>query len=82
MRQWRAVSNILGRSLRKGIPLQREPFRLRWLSTTPIPWSNAESDFDAARKWHAQTGQRPLPDDIGEVSYARSSGPGGQSVNK
>ena len=52
------------------------------MSTTPTHWNAAEPDFDAARKWHALNGQRPLPSNIGEVSYARSSGPGGQNVNK
>lgn len=42
----------------------------------------SEPDYAAARKWQAQLGTIPITDEIGEVSYARSSGPGGQNVNK
>jgi len=82
MRQWLAVSAFLGRSLRRDSSLRCEPLKARCMSTTPTHWNAAEPDFDAARKWHALNGQRPLPSNIGEVSYARSSGPGGQNVNK
>jgi len=41
-----------------------------------------EEQLDAARKWLASLPEKPLPTDIGEVSYSRSSGPGGQNVNK
>ena len=41
-----------------------------------------EPDFAAARTWYAQAGSTPIVKEIGEVSYARSSGPGGQNVNK
>lgn len=41
-----------------------------------------EPDFEAARKWFAEHGEWPIQSEIGEVSYARSSGPGGQNVNK
>lgn len=52
----------------------------RWFSSALIRWS--EPDYTAARKWQAQLGTRPITDEIGEISYARSSGPGGQNVNK
>lgn len=42
----------------------------------------SEPDYAAARRWQAQLGTTPIIDEIGEVSYARSSGPGGQNVNK
>src|SRR5271170_6545510 len=41
-----------------------------------------ESDVSAARKWLAELHEASLPSSIGEVSYSRSSGPGGQNVNK
>ena len=40
---------------------------------------NQEFDYAAAREWYKSF--HPLCD-IGEVTYARSSGPGGQNVNK
>ena len=45
--------------------------RLRW----------SEEDYVRARRWYDNLLDDPLPR-IGEVSYARSSGPGGQNVNK
>ena len=44
--------------------------------------SSSDEDFDKARRWYAQLQSSPLPREIGEVSYSRSSGPGGQNVNK
>lgn len=52
----------------------------RWLSLTSARLS--EPDFEAARQWHAKVGSTPIANEIGEISYARSSGPGGQNVNK
>ena len=43
---------------------------------------STESDVTAARKWLAELHEASLPSNIGEVSYSRSSGPGGQNVNK
>ena len=41
-----------------------------------------EADVNAARKWVAELHETSLPSNIGDVSYSRSSGPGGQNVNK
>lgn len=78
---------ILHRILRHGI---RQPSTVAPRTYTPIPtrpFSSypavaKEPDFEAARKWFAEHGEQPLRSEIGEVSYARSSGPGGQNVNK
>ncbi|RMD39716.1 hypothetical protein DV735_g5410, partial [Chaetothyriales sp. CBS 134920] len=43
--------------------------------------TTAEEEYARARQWYQTLSYRPLPR-IGEVSYARSSGPGGQNVNK
>ena len=42
----------------------------------------SEEDYAKVRKWYQHLVNAPLPPDIGEVSYSRSSGPGGQNVNK
>ena len=42
----------------------------------------SEEDYAKVRKWYQTLDSAPLPRDIGEVSYSRSSGPGGQNVNK
>lgn len=47
------------------------------------PWS--EDDLTKARQWYNSFARNPveaLPRTLGEVSYSRSSGPGGQNVNK
>ncbi|EXJ67027.1 uncharacterized protein A1O5_09673, partial [Cladophialophora psammophila CBS 110553] len=44
--------------------------------------ASSELDFAAAREWYRSLNtQQPLRH-VGEVTYARSSGPGGQNVNK
>jgi peptidyl-tRNA hydrolase ICT1 len=39
-------------------------------------------ELQAARKWLAQLHAETIPKSIGELSFSRSSGPGGQNVNK
>lgn len=41
-----------------------------------------EFDYAAAREWYKTFNPLQSLRDIGEVTYARSSGPGGQNVNK
>lgn len=49
--------------------------------STSVRFRWSEEDYSLARRWHSNLSDEPLPR-IGEVSYARSSGPGGQNVNK
>lgn len=47
------------------------------------PWS--EDELTKARQWYNGFARSPveaIPRTLGEVSYSRSSGPGGQNVNK
>lgn len=41
-----------------------------------------EADLASARRWIATFTFDSIPRDIGDVSFSRSSGPGGQNVNK
>ncbi|OQU95126.1 RF-1 domain-containing protein [Cladophialophora immunda] len=41
-----------------------------------------ESEYAAAREWYSRVNALQHLRDVGEVTYARSSGPGGQNVNK
>ena len=41
-----------------------------------------DDELNSARIWLANLGESSLPKTIGDVSYSRSSGPGGQNVNK
>jgi peptidyl-tRNA hydrolase ICT1 len=41
-----------------------------------------EDELKAARSWLAKLDAETIPRSIGEVTFSRSSGPGGQHVNK
>ena len=41
-----------------------------------------EEELQAARKWLEELDAETIPVNIGELSFSRSSGPGGQNVNK
>src|SRR5436190_13541252 len=64
---------------RPGAPLRGPLFYFR---STHNSLQAAEKDVSAARKWLAELCETSFPSNIGEVSYCRSSGPGGQNVNK
>ena len=42
----------------------------------------SEEDHEAARKWLDSLDNKTIPHKLREVTYSRSSGPGGQNVNK
>ncbi|KAF7505985.1 hypothetical protein GJ744_012332 [Endocarpon pusillum] len=54
--------------------------RRNYSQTTSVP--NSEADLASARRWIATFTSDSIPRDIGDVSFSRSSGPGGQNVNK
>ena len=59
--------------------------RLVWLSRQPYSTNSPSSDEEeqaAARKWAASFDRQSIPRTLGTVEYSRSSGPGGQNVNK
>ncbi|CZS97962.1 related to Similarity to human DS-1 protein [Rhynchosporium agropyri] len=41
-----------------------------------------EADLEAAREWYKGFKKSTIPAKLGQTTYARSSGPGGQKVNK
>ncbi|KAJ5574142.1 uncharacterized protein N7459_008569 [Penicillium hispanicum] len=43
---------------------------------------SADGDLELARAWLKSLDSHTIPRQIGEVSFSRSSGPGGQNVNK
>jgi hypothetical protein len=56
---------------------------VRFASGSSSSSSEASPDeLQAARKWLAQLHAETIPKSIGELSFSRSSGPGGQNVNK
>lgn len=66
----------------------RPPRRVH-LPTPPVFYSTQrrddhldETQLAAARQWLARFNDETIPRSIGEVTFSRSSGPGGQNVNK
>lgn len=51
----------------------------RWSSTRS---EHPEYNYEAARDWFKNQYSADTLSKIGEVTYSRSSGPGGQNVNK
>jgi hypothetical protein len=41
-----------------------------------------EAEYDAARKWVSELNKDTIPMSLARISFARSSGAGGQHVNK
>ncbi|KAJ4291161.1 hypothetical protein N0V90_010359 [Kalmusia sp. IMI 367209] len=54
---------------------------IRFASCRSSGEASAE-ELQAARKWFAQLNAETIPKSIGKLSFSRSSGPGGQNVNK
>lgn len=52
------------------------------LATRRQPAAASEEDLAAARKWLQALDSETIPKNICDVSFSRSSGPGGQNVNK
>ncbi|KLJ08519.1 hypothetical protein EMPG_16062 [Blastomyces silverae] len=51
-------------------------------SRSPSAQEFTDEELGTARIWLSQLTPRTIPRNIGDVSYSRSSGPGGQNVNK
>ncbi|OMP85909.1 hypothetical protein BK809_0002121 [Diplodia seriata] len=54
----------------------------RSLASRRQPDAASEDDLAAARKWLQKLDPETIPKHICDVSFSRSSGPGGQNVNK
>ena len=58
---------------------------VRWASLRKFvshPKRSADLDLELARSWLKDLHPNTIPRHIGQVSFSRSSGPGGQNVNK
>lgn len=56
---------------------------IRWFAAARKTVRNAkEEELQAARRWLDELHAETIPKHIGELSFSRSSGPGGQNVNK
>ncbi|PVH87957.1 hypothetical protein DL98DRAFT_509474 [Cadophora sp. DSE1049] len=44
--------------------------------------NSEDADLDAAREWFERFNKSTIPAKMGQTTYSRSSGPGGQKVNK
>jgi hypothetical protein len=54
----------------------------RTYATKRGPADYTEEDLSAARKWLANLNPDTIPRNLCEITFSRSSGPGGQNVNK
>ncbi|KAF2144551.1 uncharacterized protein K452DRAFT_266480 [Aplosporella prunicola CBS 121167] len=54
----------------------------RWLASRRQAGIAADEDVAAARKWLTGLTPETIPRSICDISFSRSSGPGGQNVNK
>jgi len=70
--------------LRARVPaLARPLLHVRYAASARAACVEASSnELQAARKWLAQLHADTIPRSIGELTFSRSSGPGGQNVNK
>jgi hypothetical protein len=55
---------------------------LKTYATKRGPADYTEEDLSAARKWLANLNPDTIPRNLCEITFSRSSGPGGQNVNK
>ena len=62
--------------------LQRFQLSRRFVSRIDVSDDASEEDQKAAREWLANYNPSTIPRNICEIGYSRSSGPGGQNVNK
>ena len=81
-------TNMLGLLLgRPGLASIRSvhhvPVGIRHIAFRPDePDGPSEADMRAAREWFASFDPETIPRKLGDISFSRSSGPGGQNVNK
>lgn len=54
------------------------PFSLRRFASK----GSADLDLELARQWLKSLDSKTIPRHIAQISFSRSSGPGGQNVNK
>jgi peptidyl-tRNA hydrolase ICT1 len=73
------MHRLLAPALRISITAQIPPAPLRRASGSA---GVSIDELQHARAWLAQLHAETIPKGIGELSFSRSSGPGGQNVNK
>lgn len=80
------VSPMLPWSRAAGCPTPWSICRRQWSQVAPRYYSAKvelpEYDYNAAREWFKNYKATESLHGLGEVTYSRSSGPGGQNVNK
>ena len=58
------------------------PRHARAFASKRGPADYSDEDLAAARKWLAALNPDTIPRNLSEITFSRSSGPGGQNVNK
>lgn len=62
--------------------LLRAPPPLRTYASKRGSPQYSDEDLSAARKWLSELNPDTIPHSLCEITFSRSSGPGGQNVNK
>jgi peptidyl-tRNA hydrolase ICT1 len=76
--QRHVLQRIIARtSVRSNISLHARAF-----ASKRGPSEYSEEDLAAARKWLTDLNPDTIPRSLSEITFSRSSGPGGQNVNK
>jgi peptidyl-tRNA hydrolase ICT1 len=76
--QRHVLQRIIARtSVRSNISLHARAF-----ASKCGPSEYSEEDLAAARKWLTDLNPDTIPQSLSEITFSRSSGPGGQNVNK
>ncbi len=76
----RTLTLSLSRSIKTSYEV---PQNLRGLSShTSVLEKTSEEDHAAARRWLSKISIHTIPRNLCKVTFSRSSGPGGQNVNK
>ena len=57
-------------------------FSKNLFTKSSAPGEYSESDHSAARQWLTKFDIHTIPRNLGQITFSRSSGPGGQNVNK
>lgn len=72
----------LQRLLTRTKPRSAIPQHARAFASKRGPADYSDEDLAAARKWLADLNPDTIPRSLSEITFSRSSGPGGQNVNK
>jgi peptidyl-tRNA hydrolase ICT1 len=86
-KHWNFTPFVMQRHMFQRLFTSKRPYSLvsqyaRTFASKRGPADYSDEDLAAARKWLADLNPDTIPRSLAEISFSRSSGPGGQNVNK